>query len=160
MSKIDVDAALRELDAGTMPQWIADHLRTYLESGGSQGHMWDSTPAGGPGLLPTLILNTRGRRSGQMRPAPLIYGTAGDDYIVIASKGGAPEHPAWYTNLEADSNVTLQVGENSFDAVARTAAGSERETLWKQMVALYPPYADYQQKTTREIPVVVISRAA
>lgn len=162
MQPIDVDETLRELETGTVPDWIADHLRTYLESGGQEGHLWDSTPAGGPGLLPTLLLTTTGRASGQPRTAPLIYGRAGeaadDALVIVASKGGAPEHPRWYDNLVAEPRVEVQVGTVRFDAAARTAVGAERARLWDMMAALYPPYTDYQAKTPREIPVVVLDR--
>ena len=156
---IDVDAALADLDRGKMPDWITAHLDTYQQSGGRDGHMWDSSAAGGPGLLPTLLLTTRGRRSGAPRIAPLIYGEADGAYVIVASKGGAPESPAWLHNLVADPTVHLQVGEEKFSATAAVATGSEREQLWDLMVDVYPPYADYQQKTTREIPIVTLRRA-
>lgn len=158
MSKIDLDKTLSELEAGTLPGWIEAHLRAYLDSGGEEGHLWDSSAAGGPGLLPTLLLETTGRRSGQPRIAPLIYGMVDDAWVIVASKGGAPTHPAWYENLEACPEVAVQVATERFDARARTASGTERERLWAVMAALYPPYVDYQAKTPREIPVVVLER--
>ena len=159
MTTIDVDESLRIIEHGGLPKWIADHLRVYLESGGREGHLWDSTAAGGPGLLPCLVLTTTGRRSGTQRPLPLIYGTSGDAYVVIASKGGAPEHPGWFLNLLDNPAVDIQVGTERFAGRARVAEGHERERLWSEMAELYPPYRDYQEKTTREIPVVVIDRA-
>lgn len=139
-----------------MPKWMADHVRQYADSGGAEGHMWDSTSVGGPGLLPTLLLTTAGRRSGKTRVMPLIYGESGGGYVIVASKGGAPKHPAWYLNLEALPEVGVQVATERFTAKARTASGEERRRLWEQMVDIYPPYADYQKKTDREIPVVVL----
>lgn len=158
MSKIDVDQTLRDLDVGNVPQWIADHLRTYLESGGSEGHLWDSSAAGGPGLLPCLVLTAVGRRSGTLRSLPLIYGTAGEACVVVASKGGAATHPGWYLNLRAQPAVEVQIATERFAARARTVTGAERAALWARMVELYPPYRDYQDKTTRGIPVVVLEK--
>jgi deazaflavin-dependent oxidoreductase (nitroreductase family) len=139
-----------------MPKWMADHVRQYVGSGGVEGHMWDSSSVGGPGLLPTLLLTTTGRRSGKTRTMPLIYGESGGSYVIVASKGGAPKHPAWYLNLDALPEVGVQVGTERFTAKARTASGAERQRLWAQMAGIYPPYLDYQNKTDREIPVVVL----
>jgi len=158
MTTIDVEESLRMLESGDLPQWIADHLRAYLESGGREGHMWDSSGAGGPGLLPCLVLTTKGRRTGRRRPLPLIYGATASSYVVVASKGGAPTHPGWYLNLVADPSVEVQVGTERFAARARTTQGDERETLWNEMTTLYPPYREYRSKTAREIPVVVLER--
>jgi deazaflavin-dependent oxidoreductase (nitroreductase family) len=108
------------------------------------------------GAVPTLLLTTTGRRSGEKFVFPLIYGTTGDSYVVIASKGGAPEHPGWYRNLVADPLVDVQVASNRFRATARTATGDERTKLWNQMAALFAPYTDYQKVAGREIPVVVL----
>jgi len=141
-----------------LPSWIGEHLRRYVESDGADGHMWDSTPVGGPGLLPTLLLTTIGRRSGQPIVMPLIYGEVGGKYVVVASKGGAPTHPGWYLNLAARPAVEVQVGAQRFRAAARTATGEERSRLWQTMAAIYPPYNAYQAKTQREIPVVVLDR--
>lgn len=141
-----------------LPKWMSEHLRHYLESDGADGHMWDSSAVGGPGPVPTLLLTTTGRRSGQPLVLPLIYGKADSGYVVIASKGGAPKHPAWYLNLVAQPAVEVQVGAERFRATARTATGEERATLWKKMLAIYPPYNPYQAKTHREIPVVVLER--
>lgn len=140
----------------TLPKWMADHMRQYIGSGGAEGHMWDSTSVGGPGLLPTLLLTTTGRRSGKTWTMPLIYGESGGSYVIVASKGGAPKHPAWYLNLDAEPDVSVQVATKRFTAKARTASGDERQRLWQQMAEIYPPYLDYQKKTDREIPVVVL----
>ena len=143
-----------------LPKWIADHLQRYLDTDGADGHMWDSAPVGGPGPIPTLLLTTTGRRSGKPIVMPLIYGEAGGNYVVVASKGGAPTHPGWYLNLSTHSNVEVQILAKRFQATARTASGAERAELWQQMAAIYPPYNDYQAKTDREIPVVVLKPAA
>jgi deazaflavin-dependent oxidoreductase (nitroreductase family) len=135
---------------------MRDHIRRYRESNGADGHMWDSTVAGGPGPIPTLLLTTKGRRSGEPLLLPLIYGETPKGYSVVASKGGAPAHPAWYLNLSAHPEVEMQVGPERFRARARTATGAERAALWKQMAQIYPPYDDYQRRTDREIPVVVL----
>lgn len=143
-----------------LPKWIADHLQRYLETDGADGHLWDSAPVGGPGPIPTLLLTTTGRRSGKPIVMPLIYGEAGGNYVVVASKGGAPKHPGWYLNLAAHPDVEVQILAKRFRATARTASGAERAELWQQMAAIYPPYNDYQAKTDREIPVVVLESAA
>ncbi len=127
--------------------WVADHTRRYLESGGQEGHEWR------PGV-PSLLLTTTGRRTGQRRRTALIYGRDGDDYLVVASRGGAPEHPAWFLNLEADGAVEVQVMESVFAARAEVVAGEERARLWTVMTAIWPAYDSYQTKTERQIPVV------
>ena len=142
-----------------LPGWIQDHVRRYLESDGADGHMWDSSAAGGPGPLPTLLLTTTGRRTGQRRLLPLIYGERGRDYVIVGSKGGFAKHPAWYLNLVDDPEVSIQVGPKRMAARARTARGGERAELWEQMRTLYPPYDDYQKRTEREIPVIVLEPA-
>ncbi len=139
-----------------LPQWIADHVKLYREDP-DKAHMWDASLAGGEGLLPTLLLTSTGRKSGDPRALPLIYKKIGNDYVVIASKGGAPAHPAWYLNLVAEPNCRVQAGRDAMDATARTAAGDERDDLWAQLAELYPPYKDYQKSAgDREIPVVVL----
>ncbi len=135
--------------------WIAKHIRLY-QTDPEKARLWDSTPVGGPGLLPTLLLTTKGRKSGTPRSLPLIYGETGDAYVVIASKGGMPTHPLWYRNLEAEPVCELQVGAKRLRARARIAAGEERERFWKQMAEIYPPYLGYQKATQRTIPVVVL----
>ena len=127
------------------------HVRRYRETGGEEGHIWRG--------VPTLLLTTTGRRSGESRTTPLIYGRDGDRYVVVASKGGAPEHPGWYRNLSKTPEVELQVKDEVFPARARTAGPEERERLWKLMAEIWPSYDDYAQKTDREIPVVVLERA-
>ena len=134
---------------------IAEHIALY-RSDPEKAHDWDSSSLGGPGILPTLLLTTKGRKTGEPRVLPLIYGTTGDSYIVIASKGGMPKHPVWYLNLVAEPKCELQVGAKGLTAGARVAEGEEREQLWKQMVEVYAPYTKYQEATERTIPVVVL----
>lgn len=148
---------MTELPAN-MPKWIADHIKLYATDP-DKAHFWDASLGGGKGLLPTLLLTTIGRSSGQPRPLPLIYRKIGNAWVIIASKGGAPAHPVWYLNLAAHPDVTLQAGREVVEARARTAAGEERARLWKDMVEIYTPYADYQVRAgAREIPVVVLEK--
>ncbi|MEM7466686.1 MAG: nitroreductase family deazaflavin-dependent oxidoreductase [Pseudomonadota bacterium] len=138
--------------------WIAKHREQYQADSGA-GHMWDSSFAGGPGLLPTLLLTTIGRKSGNESIMPLLYGEVDGGYAIIASKGGHDSHPGWYHNLMAQDDVTVQVESDVFSATTRVAAGDERSKIWAQMVAMYPPFGDYQEKAgSREIPVVVLER--
>ena len=125
-----------------------EHVRRYEETDGAEGHDWQGTT--------TLILTTTGRKSGQHRPHPLIYQKHGDDYLVVASKGGADESPSWYLNLVANPDVRVQVMGDKFAARARTATPAEKPEMWRQMAAVWPAYDDYQKKTRREIPVVVL----
>ncbi|RAS64081.1 deazaflavin-dependent oxidoreductase (nitroreductase family) [Lentzea atacamensis] len=129
--------------------WVNEHIQKYVETGGAEGHEWR------PGVF-TLLLTTKGRKSGEMRRTALIYQRAGDDYVVVASQGGKPQHPSWYLNLAADPVVDVQVEADKFQARARTAGPDERDRLWKLMNEVWPSYADYQKKTDREIPVVVL----
>ncbi|MGC4786841.1 nitroreductase family deazaflavin-dependent oxidoreductase [Micromonospora sp. DT178] len=132
--------------------WVADHIRRYVETGGAEGHEWR------PGVF-TLLLTTRGRRSGKLRRTALIYGRDGDAYLVVASQGGDPKHPAWYLNLLDEPLVEVQVGAERFTARARTATAEEKPRMWSTMAAIWPAYDEYQAKTDREIPVVVLERA-
>ena len=135
--------------------WIAEHIALY-RSDPEKAHIWDSGPLGGPGLLPTLLLTTKGRKSGEPRALPLIYGEFDGSFVVIASKGGMPNHPVWFLNLQAAPECDLQVGARQVSVRARVAEGDEREQLWKKMVEIYAPYTDYQKATERTIPVVVL----
>ena len=144
--------------APNLPQWMKDHVDRYLKSGGTDGHLYTLSRPGAPDLtVPSLLLTTTGRKSGQRYMFPLFYGRDGGSYFVIASKGGAPEHPGWYSNILAHPLVDIQVGTDKLQARARTAAGEERARLWTHAVEIFPPYADYQVKSgSREIPVVVL----
>lgn len=130
--------------------WVAKHIRDYVETDGRSGHRWRG--------VPTLLLTTRGRKSGKLRRTALIYGEDGDRYVVVASRGGHAKHPAWYLNLVDNPEVEVQVGADKFSARAHTATAEEREQLWKMMVSVWSTYESYQAKTKREIPVVVLTR--
>jgi deazaflavin-dependent oxidoreductase (nitroreductase family) len=137
------------LDSPT--RWVARHVRRYVQTDGSSGHRWNGRN--------TLLLTTRGRRSGKLRRTALIYGRDGDNYVVVASNGGARNHPFWYLNLTAEPEVRVQVGPERFAARARTAGAEERPRLWRLMAEIWPDYERYQKRTGREIPVVVLERA-
>jgi F420H(2)-dependent quinone reductase len=128
----------------------AVHRMLYRLTGGKiGGRMWNA---------PVLLLSVRGRKSGKRRTTPLLYSRDGERLVVIASKGGDPRHPSWFLNLRG-AEAEVQIGRERRRVRAREAEGEERERLWAQMVSLYPPYAEYQQKTTRRIPVVVLEAA-
>jgi deazaflavin-dependent oxidoreductase (nitroreductase family) len=139
-----------------LPAWIREHLARYIATDGADGYLWDAALGGGEGMVATLLLTTTGRKSGEPLTLPLIFCTSEHGYAVIASKGGAPEHPSWYLNLQADPNVHLQVKAEKFNARARTANPQERAELWQKMVKIYPLYDKYQAATSREIPVVIL----
>ena len=140
----------------TEPNWQAHHLEVYLRTDGAEGHFVDFTPAGGSLETPNLILKTIGKRSGEARMIPLIYGEDSGNFVIVASKGGAPKHPAWFLNLEANPGVEFQVADKKYRGTAEVAEGAERERLFKMMAEVYPPYIAYQEKTERQIPVVVL----
>ena len=129
----------------------AEHVRAYRETDGELGHDWKNGSS-------VLLLTTTGRRSGEQRTTPLIYGRSGDDYLIVASKGGSPEPPAWYQNLTEQPEVEVQVLGDRFRARARTATAEEKPAMWQEMVSHWPAYDEYQQRTDREIPVVVLER--
>ncbi|MBV8302152.1 MAG: nitroreductase family deazaflavin-dependent oxidoreductase [Candidatus Dormibacteraeota bacterium] len=125
------------------------HVDRYLATDGEEGHVWRNGSH-------VLILTTRGRRSGEARQTPLIYGVHGDDLLLVASKGGAPTPPAWYLNLNADPEVTVQVKDEVRAVRARTATADEKPELWRIMTGEWPDYDTYQTRTSRDIPVVVL----
>jgi deazaflavin-dependent oxidoreductase (nitroreductase family) len=127
-----------------------EHVRRYRETDGEVGYMWRGAP--------TLLLTTIGRRSGEPATTPLIFGRDGDAYVLVASQGGAPEHPGWYRNLAKNPEVELQVMGEHVRGRARTATGDERDRLWRAMAEIWPQYDTYATRTDREIPVVVIER--
>lgn len=130
-----------------------EHVERYLATDGAEGYDWrDGTTI--------LILTTTGRRSGQEHSTPLIFREHGDDYLVVASKGGADQPPAWYLNLTAEPTVRVQIKGDRFTAIARDAGPEEKLELWRAMAEVWPAYDDYQARTERDIPVVVLSRAA
>ena len=126
------------------------HVRRYRETVGEVGYLWNGAPC--------LVLTTT-RKSGDPRDTALIFGQDGDAYLLVASKGGAPDHPWWYRDLAARPAVELQVRDDRFPAVARTASAEEKARLWPKMTAVWPSYDDYQANTDRDIPVVIIERA-
>ena len=131
--------------------WVADQARLYEESGGTKG-------AGVQGVT-CLLLDYRGRRTGKLRRTVLIYGRDGDDYLIVASNGGADEHPLWYRNLVEEPDVRLRVGtEERFSARAETLSAQEKARVWPGLVELFAPYADYQARTDRDIPVMRLRR--
>jgi len=143
--------------APNLPGWMVDHAKRYLSSGGAEGHLYKMTQPGRPEMtVPSLLLTTTGRKSGERFIFPLFYGNAGDSYFVVASKGGAPQHPAWYFNIQADPDVQVQIKGEKFRARARVATGEERARLWAMMSGRYSGYADVQRKTDRIFPVVVL----
>jgi deazaflavin-dependent oxidoreductase (nitroreductase family) len=144
-------AVAADLDRATDSQWdwVAEQTRTYLASGGTEGHESDG--------VYTLVLATTGRTSGEPRRTCLIYGTSGDDFVVVASKGGADEDPDWFKNLQAYPSVGVQVGTRRFTGRARVASPAEREALWPQMARIFPLYDEYAQKTDRVIPIVLVT---
>ncbi|MBE3014412.1 nitroreductase family deazaflavin-dependent oxidoreductase [Microbispora sp. NEAU-D428] len=127
-----------------------EHVKRYIETDGEEGHDWQGTTV--------AILTTKGRKSGQPRSTPLIYQPYDDAYLVVASKGGADEHPLWYLNLQAEPEVEFQIKGDRFRARARTATSEERPDMWRTMAATWPAYDEYATKTDREIPIVVIER--
>jgi len=141
-------AVADDLDHATDSQWdwVAEQTRKYLASDGAEGHESNG--------VSMLLLATTGRRTGIARRTCLIYGTAGEDFVVVASKGGADEDPEWFKNLRADPSVGVQVGGRRFTARAEVASPAERESLWPLMAGIFPLYDEYARKTEREIPIV------
>ncbi len=133
--------------------WVRDQVEKYEASGGHEGTTLFDTG------MPVVILTMPGHRSGKVRKAPVMRVERDGEYIVVASKGGDPKHPGWYFNLKsAPDSVRLQDGPDVFDVSVREVDGEERAELWKVAVAAYPPYAEYQANTEREIPVLVASK--
>jgi deazaflavin-dependent oxidoreductase (nitroreductase family) len=128
-----------------------EHVRVYRETGGERGYHWRKGTT-------ILLLTTKGRSSGQERTTPLIHRVDGDRWVIVASKGGAPDDPGWFKNLEADPEATIQVKDEQIPVRASVAGGEERDRLWTAMTEAWPDYDNYQKKTDREIPVVVLSR--
>ncbi|MFJ4713695.1 nitroreductase family deazaflavin-dependent oxidoreductase [Streptomyces sp. NPDC088785] len=130
--------------------WVAEQARVYEESGGTEGLTVQGAPC--------LLLDYRGRRSGQWRRTVLIYGRDGDDLLIVASYGGSDQHPLWYLNLVENPEVRLRVETERFTARAETLSPEDKARVWDSLVALFPPYAEYQRKTARDIPVVRLVR--
>ena len=141
-----------KIDPG-VPGWQQRHVELYLKSNGAEGHVIDLP---GSPAVDCLLLQTTGRKSKAPKTMPLIYGKDGNGFVIVASKGGAPDHPAWFLNLRDRPEVRFQVVDKKYRGIARITAGAERERLFRMMARLYPPYDSYQAKTSREIPVVVL----
>jgi deazaflavin-dependent oxidoreductase (nitroreductase family) len=140
--------------------WKDEHLEMYLGSGGTAGHIVDLSDIGGHKFTTTLLLELVGRKSGQTRIVPLIYGDLGGEVVVVASKGGADQHPAWYLNLQGSKEIRFQIATQAFRGTWREPRGAERATVWQFMAGVFPPYDKYQASTDREIPLVMFSAAA
>ncbi|WUR58314.1 nitroreductase family deazaflavin-dependent oxidoreductase [Micromonospora chokoriensis] len=132
--------------------WVASHIRRYVQTDGADGGTFHG--------VPSLLLTTRGRRTGTLRRTALMYGRDGDNHLLVASNGGADKHPAWYLNLSADPTVEIQVDAERFVGRARTATAEERVRLWPVMTKVFPTYARYQKGTEREIPLVIVERTS
>jgi deazaflavin-dependent oxidoreductase (nitroreductase family) len=126
-----------------------EHVKRYEATDGKVGHDWNGTSV--------LILHARGRKSGAVRKIPLIYGREGEKYVIVASKGGAPEHPGWYKNLLAHPDVEIQVRDKVIPVTARTGTAADKKRVWQIMTALWPGYDEYQAGTKRDIPVVLLT---
>jgi deazaflavin-dependent oxidoreductase (nitroreductase family) len=133
------------------PGWREQHLQRYLATDGENGYLWNGAPV--------LLLTTTGRKTGNQYTTPLIFGRDGEHYLIVGSVGGREKHAQWYLNLRANPRIEVQVKADKFKATARTATPEEKPALWKTMTAIWPAYDEYQQKTAREIPVVIIERA-
>jgi len=134
-------------------EWVNKHIKSYVETDGAGGEDFREG-------VPILLLTVKGRKSGVLRRTALIYGQDGDNYVVVASKGGDPKHPEWYLNLSADPEVQVQVLAEKFTARARTAEGDERARLWSKLAQIWPDYDEYVKKTDRQIPIVVLEPVA
>ncbi len=136
--------------------WVVEHRETYLSSGGARGHIMDLTAVGGHSFATHCMIRYRGRKSGKVFITPLCYGDIGGEVVIIASKGGADHHPAWYLNLRESPEVEFQIATQAFRGTWREPEGAEREKAWNFMVENFPFYATYQASTERLIPVVMI----
>jgi deazaflavin-dependent oxidoreductase (nitroreductase family) len=149
----DVEAAtLREARS----DWASEHLASYLGSGGVKGHIVDVSAVGGHEVTTHCLIKYVGRNSGKAYVKALIYGNVGGELVVVASKGGADRHPEWYLNVVASPTVGVQVATQAFEATWREPEGAERDSVWRYMVDLFPPYAGYQASTARRIPLLML----
>jgi len=152
----DTSASIRE----TRKDWISEHRETYLRSGGAQGHIMDITPVGGHSFTTHCLIKYTGRKSGKVFITPLIYGDIGGEVVIVASKGGADHHPAWYLNIADSKEVEFQIGTQAFRATWREPEGEEYTKIWNFMVDVFPAYATYQASTSRKIPLVMMKAVA
>ncbi|MGE3690871.1 MAG: nitroreductase/quinone reductase family protein [Novosphingobium sp.] len=151
----DDKVTMTEVERATL-EFVARHRDQYLSSGGREGHVLDYRNLGGHRFTTTLLLEHVGRKSGERRITPLIYGDTNGEVVIVASKGGADVHPGWYWNVKAADQVTIQIGGQAFRCTWREPEGEERARIWAFMSELYPPYLDYQTATKRTIPVLVL----
>ena len=148
----DSAATIRE----SRRNWMSDHRAMYLRSRGAQGHIMDITAVGGHPFTTHCLIKYRGRKSGKIRITPLIYGDIGGEVVIVASKGGADMHPAWYLNIRDSEEVAFQIATQAFRSTWREPQGDERAKIWNFMVDIFPSYATYQASTTRQIPLVMM----
>lgn len=149
----DADAAEIRADRG---DWMSEHLAMYLDSGGARGHIVDLSSVGGRRMTTHCLIKYRGRKSRTVYVKPLIYGNVGGEIVIVASKGGADEHPEWYLNIVASETIAVQIATQAFEATWREPEGTERHEVWAYMSHLYPPYIAYQRSTSRHIPLVML----
>jgi deazaflavin-dependent oxidoreductase (nitroreductase family) len=142
--------------AAARRDWKTEHLEMYLNSGGVEGHIVDVRDIGGHAFTTTLLLRYTGRKSGKTIVTPLIYGDIDGEVVIVASKGGADHHPAWYLNVKDSRELEFQIGAQAFRASWREPADAEREKVWDFMVGVFPPYKSYQASTERQIPLVML----
>jgi deazaflavin-dependent oxidoreductase (nitroreductase family) len=136
--------------------WVVEHRENYLRSGGTEGHIMDITAVGGYPFATHCLIKYKGRNSGKTYITPLCYGDIGGEVVICASKGGADEHPAWYLNIQASTEIELQVATQAFRATWREPVGPERERVWAFMQACFPFYTTYQSSTKRVLPLVMM----
>lgn len=145
-------AAIRD----TRKDFITEHREMYLRSGGAQGHILDITAVGGHSFTTHCMIRYTGRKSGKVFITPLIYGDIGGEVVIVASKGGADQHPAWYLNIRDSDQVEFQIATQAFRGTWREPEGAERDRIWAFMVEVFPAYAQYQASTERRIPLVMM----
>src|ERR1700749_3279902 len=150
----DADAAAIR---ATRTDWISEHLETYLTSGGTRGHIMDVSAVGGRAMTTHCLIKGVGRKPAKGYVRALIYGNFGGEIVIVASKGGADTHPGWYLNILASNTIGVQIATQAFVATWREPEGEERHEVWAYMSHLYPPYLTYQQSTSRQIPLVMLT---
>jgi deazaflavin-dependent oxidoreductase (nitroreductase family) len=150
----DTDAAAIRAERGN---WMREHLAMYLNSGGAQGHIFDTSAVGGRELTTHCLIKYTGRKSQKTYIRPLIYGNVAGEIVVVGSKGGADRHPEWYLSILANETVGVQIAAQAFEATWREPEGTERHEVWEYMCHLFPPYVAYQQSTSRHIPLVMLN---
>ena len=137
--------------------FMDEHLKAYLASGGAEGHILDLSSVGGHAVTTHCLIKVVGRKSGTPYVRPLIYGNVGGEIVIVASKGGADTHPGWYLNILDSNTIGVQIATQAFEATWREPEGEERHQVWAYMAHLYPPYISYQQSTSRQIPLVMLT---